>query len=131
MDNATIEPAQAGSSTKPKSWRDVLPVHPACAAFPDLPEAELRTLGEDIRQNGLRQAIVVVREGAWPNHTFRLLDGKNRLTAMELVGVIFEIEIRQNKKTEWTGVVVAGNWRFTMDVCPVTTIEGQADQTLR
>jgi ParB-like chromosome segregation protein Spo0J len=80
-----------------KSWRDVLPIHPACAAFPDLPHDELITLGEDIRDHGLQQAIVVLREGEHPNATFQLLDGKNRLMAMELVGIDFEVVIKQTK----------------------------------
>jgi hypothetical protein len=32
---------------KPKSWRAVLPVHPAADLFPMMSESELRELGED------------------------------------------------------------------------------------
>jgi hypothetical protein len=43
-------------------------------------EAELRALGEDIKANGLRNPIVV-----WGPAPQMLIDGRNRLDAMELV----------------------------------------------
>jgi len=82
-----------------KSWRDVLPVHPAADLFPTMSEAELRELGEDIKKNGLQIPIVVwisetdsdhPRRCKQPNR-YSLLDGRNRLDAMELVGVPFEL----------------------------------------
>src|SRR6476660_3419238 len=69
------------------SCRDILPVHPASAAFPDMTHDELVKLGEDIKTNNLQQKIVVQKLGEYPNQTFTLLDGKNRLQAMELVGI--------------------------------------------
>jgi hypothetical protein len=36
-------------AAKRQSWRDVLPVHPACEMFPAMSPDELRALGEDIR----------------------------------------------------------------------------------
>ena len=71
------------NSPQPKSWRDVLPIHPAAELFPLMSEPELRELGEDIQANGL-QAPIVLYKG-------KLLDGRNRLDAMELVGIKFEI----------------------------------------
>jgi hypothetical protein len=56
-------------------------VHPAADLFPLMSEAELRELGEDIKANGLRASIVLYKG--------KLLDGRNRLDAMELVGVKF------------------------------------------
>ena len=41
------------SKTEPKSWRDVIKVHPATDLFPMMSPDELKALGEDIRQNGL------------------------------------------------------------------------------
>jgi hypothetical protein len=32
-----------------KSWRDVLPIHPAAELFPLMSPGELRALGEDIK----------------------------------------------------------------------------------
>ena len=72
------------------SWRDHLPIHPAAEEFPLMPEAELQELGEDIKANGLRSPIVIYRG--------KLLDGRNRLDAMELVGIEFAfVEDRQRK----------------------------------
>jgi len=67
-----------------KSWRDVYPVHPAADLFPMLPEDELMKLGEDIKKNGLKEPVVL-----WSHDGGKLdlLDGRNRLDAMELVGI--------------------------------------------
>jgi hypothetical protein len=65
-----------------KSWRDHLKVHPAAELFPLMSESELRELGEDIRANGLLSPIVI--------HDGKLVDGRNRLDAIELVGMEFE-----------------------------------------
>src|SRR5215211_2716900 len=68
-----------------KSWRDFLPVHLAADLFPMMPRDELIALGEDIKKNGLRTAPVLweAQKGA----TRYLLDGRNRLDAMEAVGL--------------------------------------------
>ena len=44
---------------------------------------ELKALGEDIKTNGMKVSIVVLqqKDGDW-----RLLDGRNRLDALETVG---------------------------------------------
>lgn len=67
-----------------KSWRDVLPIHPAAELFPLMNEAELRELGKDIKKNGMRYPIVLWRENEGAK-TY-LLDGRNRLDAMESIG---------------------------------------------
>jgi hypothetical protein len=67
------------------SWRDHLKIHPAAEMFPLMSESELRELGEDIKMNGLNSPIVICKGN-------RLLDGRNRLDAMELVGLKFKIE---------------------------------------
>src|SRR5258708_7264713 len=70
-----------------KSWRDVYKVHPAADLFPMLPEDELRKLGEDIKANGLRENIVLWSPGRQEdNQAQYLLDGRNRLAALDLVG---------------------------------------------
>jgi hypothetical protein len=53
--------------------------HPACLAFPLLPDAELRDLADDIKLRGLLHPIVVFRG--------QILDGRNRLAACEMAGV--------------------------------------------
>jgi ParB-like chromosome segregation protein Spo0J len=71
------------------SWRDHLPVHPAADLFPLMSESELRELGEDIKARGLLSPICL--DGG------KLLDGRNRLDAMELVGIEFELRRERNK----------------------------------
>jgi hypothetical protein len=68
-----------------KSWRDIYKVHPAADLFPMLPEDELRKLGNDIKANGLKETITLWRESE--GAPVLLLDGRNRLAAMELVGM--------------------------------------------
>ncbi len=70
------------SATK-KSWRDVYPVHPAADVFPMMNEDDLRKLGEDIERNGMLWPIITTPVG---EKTY-VIDGRNRLDAMELVGV--------------------------------------------
>ena len=77
------------------NWRDILPVHPAADLFPLMSESELRELGEDIKANGLRASIVLY-EG-------KLLDGRNRLDAMELVGVEYSF-LGGTDPTKWSGL---------------------------
>jgi hypothetical protein len=60
-------------------WRDKYKVHPAADVFPMMSEDELQKLGADIKANGLREKI-----------KFRgseMLDGRNRMEAMERVGI--------------------------------------------
>jgi hypothetical protein len=72
------------TTTKPTpSWRDVLPIHPACKLFPPMSPDELQALGEDIQKNGLTSSIALWR--ADPAAQLQLIDGRNRLDAIELV----------------------------------------------
>jgi protein gp37 len=79
--------ATAQAAPPKKSWRDVLPIHPAADLFPLLSPDELTALGEDIRKNGLVNPIVTVcyKKADGPREYF-LVDGRNRLDAMEMVG---------------------------------------------
>jgi hypothetical protein len=71
-----------------KSWRDVLPLHPAAEMFPMMSADESKALGEDITRNGLRQKVVVyyTKNSSGPRQCF-LVDGRNRLDAMEQAGL--------------------------------------------
>ena len=74
-----------------KSWRDVLPVHPAADLFPLMSADELKALGEDIKKNGLKHEVVLwspgdCGDGAKERLRY-LLDGRNRLDAMERAGI--------------------------------------------
>jgi hypothetical protein len=74
----------------PKSWRDRVKIHPAAELFPMMPDDELLLLGQDIAENGLREQIAFLAadlgqsEEASPA-TPVLVDGRNRLAAIELV----------------------------------------------
>ncbi|GEM_PF-4565055 len=81
---------------KAKSWRDVLPIHPAAELFPMMSEAELRELGEDIMKNGLTSCIAIKATKRRRGWTYALLDGRNRLDAMELVGIPFNLDLTDN-----------------------------------
>jgi hypothetical protein len=86
---------QARTPTAPSTrWRDVLKIHPAADLFPLLDPEELRALGDDIRKHGLREPVVVMRQyrrrqgGTMDvrEYDLVLIDGRNRLDAMEAVG---------------------------------------------
>jgi hypothetical protein len=89
--------AQAAAPTPPAApyyWRSDLPVHPICAAYPELSCDELIALGKDIKANGLRMPIVVHERKAADAKAvpeFELLDGRSRLDAMVAVGIKFKI----------------------------------------
>jgi hypothetical protein len=68
---------------RPKSWRDVLPVHPACDLFPLMTKDELRELANDIKKNDLHEPVVLYDD---PKIGCCVLDGRNRLDALELFG---------------------------------------------
>jgi DNA-binding Lrp family transcriptional regulator len=65
-----------------KRWRDVLQIHPAAELFPLMTPDELHALGEDIKKNGLTSPIVLWR--SHPQAPAQLLDGRNRLDAIEI-----------------------------------------------
>src|SRR5215813_14483298 len=98
---------------KPKSWREVYKVHPAADVFPMLPEDELRKLGEDIKENGLREQVVLYAAKHSDNE-YVVLDGRNRLDAMELVGMsVIENQIARNSPG---GKPEAGEWAFKHEI---------------
>ena len=68
------------------SWRDHIKVHPAADLFPMMSESELRELGEDIKENGQRVQVVLWKDPS-PGGEYWLIDGRNRLDAMELAGL--------------------------------------------
>src|SRR6516225_8363792 len=79
-----------------KSWRDVLPIHPAAELFPRMSPEELRALADDIKKTGQRQPVAIIeRTRRRPDGTFHVkdpplqevLDGISRLDAMDAAGI--------------------------------------------
>lgn len=95
------ETADAIQETPKKSWRDVYKVHEAANLFPMLPENELRELGEDIKQNGLKEPIALWSMEPEDSQSAVVLDGRNRLDAMELVGIETVQSIGQGDKEKY------------------------------
>jgi hypothetical protein len=85
------------STMKPTSWRSRIKIHPSADLFPMMSPAELQELGEDIKAHGLLHPIQLL-SGA-------VIDGRNRLDAMELVGLTLEFRKRDNQFESqiWTG----------------------------
>jgi hypothetical protein len=75
-----------GAPTKKASWRNVLKIHPAADLFPLMSSDELKALGEDIKANGMK-VPVVLRRAKDEDDEFELVDGRNRLDALEAVGI--------------------------------------------
>ena len=66
-----------------KSWRDFWKVHPAADVFPLMDADALQKLADDIEANGLK---VPVERRLTANGVY-VIDGRNRLDALELAGV--------------------------------------------
>jgi hypothetical protein len=96
----TLIVAAQSKQDRPKGWRDVLPVHPAAELFPLMSEPELREHAADIKASKLQMPIAVwssdpsscgplqrnFTEQTVPKN-LSLLDGRNRLDALELNGI--------------------------------------------
>jgi hypothetical protein len=92
------------STRRPKSWRDDLPIHPAAELFPLMPPDELRALGENTKKNGFTSSSVLWRPH--PQAPVQLLDGRNRLDAIEIAtGHHVEVVVKDDK---W--IIDAGVW---------------------
>ena len=68
------------TTTRPKSWRDSIRVHPAADLFPMNSDDEIQEMGENIKANGLTSPIVFTPDR-------QLIDGRNRLEACERAGL--------------------------------------------
>jgi hypothetical protein len=79
-----------------RSWRDGLPIHPAVELFSPMSPAELKALGEDIRQQArLTHPIALCMDSPGDKASVRLVDGRNRLDALEQAGIKFELKWRK------------------------------------
>jgi ParB-like chromosome segregation protein Spo0J len=99
----------------PKPWREVLRVHPEADLYPLLAEtdpAALRELAEDIQKNGLQVPIVILRTGPRAHRidridrtNYALADGRNRLDAMNLIGIDFKL-VWKKGAYDWNWILV-------------------------
>jgi hypothetical protein len=79
------------------SWRDTFQVHAACEMFPPMSPDELCALGKDIKKNGLVSPIAITTRKVAKGWDYQLLDGRNRLDAMELVGISFKVALENGQ----------------------------------
>jgi hypothetical protein len=93
----------AADLARPASkWRERYRVHPSCDAFPMLDDAELEKLAADIKAPGLREPMTVTPERV-------LLDGRNRLAAVERAGIEYSDLIVQGEPHNWNETVFLGD----------------------
>src|SRR6516164_3490709 len=91
MEKIAAAPANA-------KWRDVLPIRPAAELFPMMSEPELKEWGEDIRKNGLQSQVAIYDSGVNTEPQYWLLDGRNRLAAMEIVGLAPRLKFNPSRR---------------------------------
>jgi hypothetical protein len=108
-----------------QSWRDRISVHPVADLFPIMSDAKLIKFGEDVREHGLNHQLVfyvdekridALRDGSGAiNQSIEaerkkaagalpLIDGRNRLIAMQLVGILDEqrlTDLFKKAKLKW------------------------------
>jgi hypothetical protein len=96
-----------------KSWRDVIEVHPAANLFPMMEADELKALGEDIRQHGLREPIAIdcKKPGDGP-YRYSLIEGRNRLDAMEMAGLAPQLQLQGGSPK-----LTLDSWKLTLAGC--------------
>ena len=90
------KPKQPTSASPSPSWRNYFTIHPAAERFPMMAPAELAELSIDIKQYGQLEPITII-EKAVPRadgslhisdpRQVEVLDGRNRLDAMEAAGI--------------------------------------------
>jgi hypothetical protein len=82
-------------------WRNRYQLHPFAAEFPMMSDEDLRALGKDIKANGLKSPIVFLDPGSSPDTRMILVDGRNRLEAMQRAGINWLDVVAKNHKTIW------------------------------
>jgi len=92
------------------TWRDKYKVHPAADVFPMMGDDELKALGEDIKVNGLQEPLTFWWQTT-PKRQRLLVDGRNRLEAMERAGIELPrtIAVRNGSHTITAQNVIEGD----------------------
>ena len=88
---------EKANSAQRSAWRDKYKVHPFADVFPPMSDLELDALGKDIKANGLKHPIIFwdTNKGT-PEFQRFLIDGRNRMEAMERIG--FNLDLSKHKK---------------------------------
>lgn len=94
--NATAQGADGAHGPSEVTWPAAISVHPAAELFPLLAVSELAALAEDITAHGLMHPIVRDADG-------RILDGRNRYLACQLVGV--SPDYQRHEGEPWSYVI--------------------------
>ena len=105
---------EAKASTTKRSWRDFKRIHPACSVLPCMPPGELRAFADDIEANGLKFPV----ETRSTDNGLYVIDGKNRLDALELLGVSLIDGKGEWKHPEYITLVVVPNAMLESSFCP-------------
>src|SRR5215218_1821352 len=125
------------------SWRDVLLVHQAADLFKFMTDDELMALGKDIEENGLKVPVVFIEVDDSPlkmttrvarktvETSIALLDGRNRLDALEARGWVFEsVSPHISQVSRCGGWVRAGGWFRTWPARVPAAVGGWAGSTM-
>lgn len=83
-----------------------LPVHPACAALPEMAKPELDALADDIRRNGLLDPILTWRS---PEGTEYVVDGRSRQEACYMAGVAGRFQEWQGNLCDLVPMILSRN----------------------
>ena len=103
--------SKSSEEIQSKSWRSVLPVHPAAALLPPMSDAKLKELGEDIKAHGQRTPIVIFVDDKGKHW---LLDGISRLETMQRIG----LQVIENDALN----ILVVDWQEIDDVDPVAYV---------
>ncbi len=95
------------SKSKQEPWRNVLPIHPAADMLPLMTPEQLQEHADDIAKNGLIVPATLTEHVADDGkHTVLLLDGRNSLDALALLGCkIFPTQKGGGSEIIWRGYV--------------------------
>jgi ParB-like chromosome segregation protein Spo0J len=93
------------------SWREVIKVHPAADMFPLMSPEELKELAADIKQHGLRQPACLLEDD---EGQCVLIDGRNRLDALELLGDEERLNVENSIVFEWRNLDNPDAWAFVV-----------------
>jgi DNA-binding Lrp family transcriptional regulator len=103
--------SKSSEEIQSKSWRDVLPVHPAAELLPHMSDAKLKELGEDIKAHGQQTPVVIFVDNGGKHW---LLDGISRLEAMQRVG----LQVIENDALN----ILVVDWQEIDEVDPVAYV---------